>query len=385
MLGSRLFAVLLCLGFSACGGAPDFALTPVSSASAPGTSQVTMLVATNRRAHSGGTLFSGERGRVLGFAEVGISIPPDSARTVGEVQRASRGPGDPAKDFVATKAEVLDFDRAYRRFTEMLAEPRNNGRALIFVHGYNTRFGDAVLRFAQIVHDSKVASVPVLFTWPSRGELVAYPYDRESGNFSRDALEAALEQLSKDSRVKQISILAHSMGNWVTLEALRTMALKNKRVHPKIVDVMLAAPDVDVDVFHTQLRALGSQPPRMTLFVARDDKALGVSRKFWGDIPRLGAIDPTEEPYRADIEKARITVIDLTKVKGEDFLNHGKFAESPEVVRLIGHRLSQGQTLHDDASSVSDQFVSAATDTGAGLAKVTGQVISTPLRIIDSR
>jgi esterase/lipase superfamily enzyme len=60
------------------------------------------------------------------------------------------------------------------------------------VHGFNNRFDDAVYRFAQIVHDSKVPAIPVLFTWPSRGEmkLRAYTYDRESANYSRDALES---------------------------------------------------------------------------------------------------------------------------------------------------------------------------------------------------
>jgi len=30
-----------------------------------------------------------------------------------------------------------------------------HGKVLIFVHGFNNRFDDAVYRFAQIVHDSK--------------------------------------------------------------------------------------------------------------------------------------------------------------------------------------------------------------------------------------
>jgi esterase/lipase superfamily enzyme len=35
---------------------------------------------------------------------------------------------------------------------------------LIFVHGYNNRFGDAVFRIAQVVHDTDAEVTPILFT-----------------------------------------------------------------------------------------------------------------------------------------------------------------------------------------------------------------------------
>ena len=80
------------------------------------------------------------------------------------------------------------------KFYELLrrrVEQSARRELFVFVHGFNNRFDDAVYRFAQIVHDSKAPAIPVLFTWPSRGEtkLRAYTYDRESANYSRDALE----------------------------------------------------------------------------------------------------------------------------------------------------------------------------------------------------
>ena len=88
------------------------------------------------------------------------------------------------------------FDRTHFA-ASVTAATKQSGRnkVLVFVHGFNNRFDDAVYRFAQIVHHSNVPVVPVLFTWPSRGELRlrAYTYDRESANFSRDALDKYLE------------------------------------------------------------------------------------------------------------------------------------------------------------------------------------------------
>ena len=64
-------------------------------------------------------------------------------------------------------------------------------QVLVFIHGFNNRFEDAVFRFAQVVHDFDAPVVPVLFTWPSRGSVLAYGYDRESTLLSQCLGEAA--------------------------------------------------------------------------------------------------------------------------------------------------------------------------------------------------
>jgi esterase/lipase superfamily enzyme len=255
---------------------------------------------------------------------------------------------------------------------------------LLFVHGFNNRFDDAVYRFAQIIHDSRVDAVPALFTWPSRGSVWAYGYDRESTNYSRDALEHLLQVLSKDPAVEEVSILAHSMGNWLALEALRQMAIRNGRVSPKINAVMLAAPDVDVNVFKSQIATITEKDgPKITLFVSQDDRALAISRRVWGDIPRLGAIDPAVEPYKAELAAEKITVIDLTKLTSDDRLNHAKFAESPEVVRLIGSRLASGQTVTDTHIGLGDRIAGVATGAASTVGSAAGLVLSAPIAIID--
>lgn len=156
-----------------------------------------------------------------------------------------------------------------------------------------------------------------------------------------------LTRLAKDKSIGEVTVMAHSMGTWLAVEALRQMAIRNGRVDPKISNVILAAPDLDVDVFSRQFASFGKAPPKFTLFVSQDDRALSLSRRISGNVDRLGQIDPSVEPYRSQLEKAGITVLDLTKLQSGDRLNHGKFAESPEVVRLIGDRLIASQTVTD--------------------------------------
>jgi esterase/lipase superfamily enzyme len=363
----------IAIACSGCAGRPSQGvLTPITS-SAEGTSRVAMLAATTRQRSTTdpGEMFNGERGDGVSYASIAVSIPPDGARKIGAVQWPASLPGDPRRDFVTVSANYLDKP-AFTAALATLIKQSGKTKVLVFVHGFNTRFDDAVYRFAQIVHDSKVAAIPVLFTWPSRGEtrLRAYTYDRESANYSRDALENLLDLLASQTKVTEISLLAHSMGNWVTLEALRGRSIRAGRVAgnanaSKLKNVMLVAPDVDVDVFRTQLDRMGSARPRLALFVSQDDRALSISKVIWGDVPRLGDVDPSQEPYRSEFERAHIEVFDLTHLKSSDLTNHDKaFDDVTSVVAMIKGRLQEGQSLEErdvDAGGQIEQITGAVT------------------------
>ncbi len=255
---------------------------------------------------------------------------------------------------------------------------------LLFVHGYNTRFEEAVYRFAQIAHDAGAPVVPVLFTWPSRGKLFDYVYDKESATYSRDALEKLLQKMVDNRNVKEISILAHSMGNFVTVEAIRQMAIRDHGMSPKIKDIMLASPDIDFDVFRGQIAEIeaSDKSPPVTLFVSRDDRALAASSLIAGNEPRLGEIDPHAEPYKSILEKARVNVIDLSAIKGDDPTNHSKFAQSG-VVAAIGKRLAEGQTLTDAKLTLGERIGGVAESAAGTLGKAATLAVSAPVAIVD--
>jgi esterase/lipase superfamily enzyme len=374
-------AVLLMVG--ACAGRPSGVLLPIASVeTVPGTSRVDMLVATTRKAASDrGVLFSGERGDAVTYTDLAVSIPPDATRQPGSVQWPKSLPGNPATDFVALRAEPVDSAKV-GAWTGRAVRRGAKRHVLVFVHGFNNKFEDAVFRFAQIVHDSGGEVAPVLFTWPSKGSVLAYGYDRESTNFSRNALETLLRDLAKDPNVGEVTVLAHSMGNWLTLESLRQMAIRDRRVAPKIRNVILAAPDVDMDLAREAFRDMGPNRPRLTLMVSGDDQALAVSRLVWGDSVRLGAIDPNVEPYRTELERQNIGVLNLSTVKGDDPLNHGKFA-SGDVVALLGKRLADGQPISDGQVGFGDKLVSTAAGAASTVATGAALAVAAPVALVD--
>lgn len=337
-----------------------------------------LTVTTRKPSDDPGLRFSGERTLMPRFAEVAVSIP--KSRKTGEIQWPSGGVADPSQSFGAVRFEAMERDAFGKRL--LASASKNNRHVLVFVHGYNTRFDEAVFRFAQIVHDSGAEVTPVLFSWASWASLGSYPYDRESAALGRDSLELLLTKLADTPSVGQISVLAHSMGGWLTLETMRQMVIRRGTISPKLKDVMLAAPDVDVDIALAQGRVLqqARNKPKLTLFVSSDDKALGASRWLWGSTDRLGAIDPSKEPYKTNLAKSGVTVVDLTNIEGGDSLNHGKFAESAGVVKLIGQRLASNQTLESDGS---EGGVLRFVVQGAATAVET--VLTAPVRLAEQR
>jgi len=299
-------------------------------------------------------MFSGERAAEVSYAAITVSIPPDAARKIGEVQWPTTLPGDPRTNFVTASAEYIDKP-TFTASIAAMAKQTGRTKVLVFVHGFNNRFDEAVYRFAQIVHDAKLPVIPVLFTWPSRGEvrLRTYNYDRESANYSRDAPESLLGTLTSYPAITEVNLLAHSMGNWVALEALRGRSIRGGQTAAsmkidKLKNAMLVAPDVDVDVFRAQIQRMGAARPRIALFVSQDDSALRLSRTIADDAPRLGNIDPTQEPYRSEFEHDKILVFDLTNLAAAGDDAHSRaFDDVTSVMGMIRQRLSAGQTMTD--------------------------------------
>jgi esterase/lipase superfamily enzyme len=315
------------------------------------------------------------------FADIVVSIPP--VHQAGNIEYPHQIPGDPATDFVTLQhtQPIHEQREAIAVFRRLLrAKPKK--QVLVFVHGFNNRFEDVVFRFAQWVSDSKAEVVPVLFTWPSKGNPFYYGYDRESVEYSRDELEDGLRFLAKDPEVSEISIFAHSMGNWVTLEALRQMVIRDGKVAGKIRNVVLADADVGVQVAYKEIdriEALGVKRPNFTLVNKEDDRALAISRKFWGE-RRLGSIDLDEE--RTNLKRRGIVAINATTFRSLDLPHHSAVFNNPELLRIVARALTADQTLTPNAS-IGEKLTRATAGLTASVGQAASVVVSTPLALVD--
>jgi esterase/lipase superfamily enzyme len=349
-------------------------LSPVAVAEDGGTPHTMLIATTRQRDGRPGTFFNGERAQPLDYAQITVSVP--NKHVAGEIEWASTAPGNPQSDFVVRPAAYLDGERNFIRSlnAQLATRPRGSRKVLLFIHGYNTMFAEGLYRFAQLVHDSKAPAVPVLFTWASRGQLAQYVYDTNSATTARDELERTI-RLVFASDAEQINIIAHSMGNWVTVEALRQIKISGQLPQmSKLGSVFLAAPDIDIDVFKSQMRRFGKPKKPFYIVLSKDDQALRASSFLAGGQSRLGADGNT-----AELAALGAVVIDLSDVKGLDASNHDKFAQLAQLGPQLGTVLGRGVGANYNPSSRRQDAVNGSLET---LVAVPLTILGAPIRII---
>jgi esterase/lipase superfamily enzyme len=278
-----------------------------------------------------------------------LSVPPQ--HQVGQIERPVFGAADPAKHFVEASRRELD-EESFRNelATNISGRIGSNRDVLLYVHGFNTSYDEARFRLAQVVEDGRFGGVSILFTWPSSNNLLSYEGARESATASRDALTSVLKDLSEVPDIGKINILAHSMGTWLTMEALRERAIAGSPdLNGKLGIVMLAAPDIDLSVFREQLTMIDAS--HVSVLVSASDKALSLSQTLAGDRPRVGALDPRKLADRAALARLGVKVYDLSG-ESTGLIGHDTYADAPDVVRSIGMQIGQPRVQDEDVQAV---------------------------------
>jgi esterase/lipase superfamily enzyme len=344
------------LGVSACIG-PDMSeigdygasLSPWATASvAPKPRPVQIFIASTRKGESGAA--AREQAPAAHFALATMTIPP--GHHAGSIEAPIWGKPNGRNDIVLAGERELDGDEFRAELASHVSGRIGVNRdILVFVHGFNTSFDEARSRAAQIVADAHFGGVAVLFTWPSRSELFGYVSDKDSATASRDALQALLQNLGETPGVGKIHVLAHSMGGWLTMEALRASAIAGDRtLSGRLGDVILASPDIDMTVFASQMARV--RPANVTVFATPNDRALSLSSMIASSRQRVGAIDASKPEDRAEIESLGAKVVDITAYADADrFISHAVYADSPEVLSEIGSQIAAPRA--EDANTVS--------------------------------
>ena len=232
-------------------------------------------------------------------------------------------------------------------FTELREEmQRQNKDTVIFIHGYNVTFGEALLDAARMsrnfaeVNDGRGVNV-ALFSWPSDGSMLpwtAYSNDRRDAAASGPAFARGLLKLveflhraSKDDACEQyLHLVAHSMGNYVLRHALQEIIHHTSSRIPRLFNqIFLMAPDEDDDAFEHdhKLRVLPKLGKRVHVYFNRGDMAMSISDRTKSNPDRLGDDGP-RAPFQIP---AKVTQIDCTQVV-DGPVEHSYYIETPIVI-----------------------------------------------------
>lgn len=328
--------LLIVLILAGCAARGEFTKAPAGLA---GGTPETIFVGTSRLEGEQG--FGFERSEAASFLRYDVGIPPE--REPGEVNWPPRTRKPDAKrDFLVLDekrfATAGDFSAALKAAMKL----RGQTDAVVYVHGFNNTMAEGVYRVAQMHHDLEVPGVAVHYAWPSRGSALGYVYDRDSVLFARSGLVALLDEV-KAAGAKNIVIVAHSMGSFLTMEALRQIALEDgPKGLERISGVVLIAPDLDLDVFRAEARDIGELPQPFVIFGSSRDRVLGLSATLSGTGERLGNLDGVTE-----IADLKVTYLDTTAFDtGTGHLNLG---ENPALLKLFGGIVGIDKAFRSDA------------------------------------
>jgi esterase/lipase superfamily enzyme len=206
---------------------------------------------------------------------------------------------------------------------------------LVFVHGFNVKFQEALLRSAQIAYDLKFQGPVVLFTWPAGAEegllasaMVTRTYNDNLSNALKSVplAQAFFKQLSETHRT--VHVMVHSMGHQVTLRALSQLSQGLDK--PFIGELILNAPDFPVKDFQKILPQLKKLASRVTVYCSYNDNAIAASETY-NKNRRMGACE---------------------RVAGADMINVGEIDAPTLGVGGLGHGYYSGRPILTDIFQV---------------------------------
>lgn len=250
----------------------------------------------------------------LRFGEVSLDTRNAKLPAAGsDLSDALAGMIRDGKAQVQVYPEDLDASPAVlgsrRLFTELKQSMENKRDALVYIHGYNTSFDEAVgaaMALQQMLGQQGCKLDVVLFTWPSDGSMkpfLAYRSDRDDAAssglaFSRgfQKLAGFLSELPRDQYCgSSIHLVCHSMGNFVLENTLWHLRKNVGGKLPRIFsEIALCSADVDNDALESENK-LGRLPEigrRINVYYNSGDEALRVSDLTKGNPDRLGQRGP---------------------------------------------------------------------------------------------
>jgi esterase/lipase superfamily enzyme len=268
--------------------------------------------------------YTGERGKLkYGIAQV--SIP--KVHILGKMERPKHWWQSETigKHILITDLKCISKQEFLKFFNSKLTHVEEKD-VLIFIHGFNVTFAAAIRTTAQITYDLKFKGVPMTYSWPSLGKVSEYMSDEASVQYAVPHLVAFLKTVIEGrNNNTRIHIIAHSMGTRLLTNALKEISFlyPNKHVFKNII---LAAPDIDRDVFKESLFPyIRKTTDLITLYASSDDKALQASSLLHGGT-RIGQSGDDIFVFKG---------LDTIDASGIDtsMLGHSYFAEKEILIK----------------------------------------------------
>jgi esterase/lipase superfamily enzyme len=191
----------------------------------------------------------------------------------------------------------------YLRTYRATLPPRAPLRVLLFVHGFNVSYPEAVRAVARLAFALRINVLPVALSWPSQAAILKYWNDEENIEPSVERFRPVLQALLSDADVDEVIVVAHSMGSRLFMRIVSYLQLQPGSMS-KLARVSLAAADLGEAEIRELWPRLRKSPAKGWLFyTSANDFALrassivhasppvGDSRKRIFTVPEFETVD----------------------------------------------------------------------------------------------
>lgn len=263
-----------------------------------------------------------------------------------------------------TVAEITTERQQFQAVLNRWLDHTDIKDAYVYVHGFNNTFNDAVFRLAESWHFGGRQGVPIAFTWPAgRGGLTGYAYDRESGEFAVLHLKMLLLALADCPKIERVHLISHSRGTDVATTALRELHMEVRAAtgrglvglltdrplvtmtaeqianapttaqYLKLRTLVLAAPDLDADVFSQRFASenLPRAADRVVVYFSQSDSALGLAKWLFGGRGRVGDLSVEDFTPQQLALLSKLPSIELISCETKGYSSHSYMFMHPSA------------------------------------------------------
>jgi esterase/lipase superfamily enzyme len=228
---------------------------------------------------------------------------------------------NPAKHFLVMAIQELSR-------TELM-QPLGDDDLLIYVHGFDNTFEDAVLRSGQLKYDTDFSGNVLAFSWPSLGSMTPEDYKNDTGRAEKsvralaDLLEFASTAARNSQPARKVHVIAHSLGNRLLLSAIHNLAAREvwKPDEKYLGQIVMAAPDVGAIQFNNVINYAIRSSERASYYYCRTDLALQMSQN-------INSFEPVGlyPFFQQNLDTISADGVDTS------FIGHGYYGSSTQVL-----------------------------------------------------
>lgn len=238
----------------------------------------------DRQPNCSSSFFTTDYSPLMHYGVCDIEVPADHG--VGVFEAVNSSSSNSKNTFKVRQYNDFTEDEFFNQF-------ESGKEIIVFIHGFNVPFSNAILRTAQIKYDLKYSEKTILFTWPSgAGEGLlnrfflnsVYEDNKKNARASIPQLKSFLLNLHRKDII--VNIAAHSMGHQVLIPALEEL---NREGHTNLInELVFFAPDYPAQDFRNAAPVLKNLATRVTMYCSPGDNALFLSKEINND-DRAGA------------------------------------------------------------------------------------------------